>query len=145
MLSIYGDLETVRFVGDGEPLSHAECVRWIDVTDANFKNRGYGMVGLVGSASERLVGCIGIVHPGQQPEPEVKYAFHKEFWGQGLATEAVGAILSWFRSQGHLDPVMATVAPGNTGSQNVLRKNGFHLVETRSNEDGSETQVWISS
>lgn len=144
MMAIYGDVETVRFVGDGEPLSQSECVRWIEVTDTNFERRGYGMVGLI-DESGLLVGCIGIVHPGQQVEPEVKYAFHREVWGRGLATEAVRAILAWHKDQGHTQPIIATVAPGNASSQNVLRKNNFRLKETLTNDDGSETQVWMSS
>lgn len=145
MLAIYGDMETVTYVGDGEPLTQPECERWIEVTDRNFATRGYGMVGLFDKDSGELVGCAGVVHPGQQPEPEVKYAFRRDQWGKGLASEALQGILDFFRSLGRDDEVIATVAPGNAASQRVLTKQGFVLREVRQNEDGSETQVWSLS
>lgn len=144
MFTIYGDPETVRFVGDAQPLTLDACRHWIDVTDANFKRRGYGMVALVERASDEIIGCAGVVHPGQQAEPELKYAFRRDRWGKGYATEAVTALLWFARAHWGVGRIVATVDPNNLSSQHVLAKAGFGHATDRTNEDATITQVWQS-
>ena len=142
MAVIYGDRETVRYVGDGEPLDEETCQHWIEVTDRNFDIRGYGMVALESKTTGELIGCIGIVHPDLQELPELKYAFRRDQWGAGLASEAVGAILNFAWESLGLMLLTATVAPEHLASQRVLSKAGFHLVGCIQNDDGTETQLW---
>lgn len=40
-------------------------------------------------------GFYGLVHPNGQPEPEIKYALLRTYWGCGFATEAVSAMLQY--------------------------------------------------
>ena len=141
MLAIYGDRETVRFVGDSEPLSEESCRHWVDVTDRNFERRGYGMVALVSRETGEMVGCAGIVHPGGQEEPELKYAFRRDQWGKGFATEAAVGLVGHARAAWGVKRIIATVMPDNTPSQQVLVKAGFVLREERLDEDGP-IQVW---
>lgn len=145
MFAVYGDLETVRYVGDSEPITLEDCLRWVEVTDRNFEKRGYGMVALCDRVSGEIVGFAGIVHPDQQPEPEVKYAFHRSQWGKGLATEAVAGIVRWVRDSFAVGEIIATVFPANHASQKVLSKAGFQHAEDQTNEDGTITQVWKSA
>ena len=53
---------------------------------------------------------------------EVKYAFLRSYWGQGLATEAVAALLAFAGEILGIEHVIATVAPDNTASHRVLAK-----------------------
>jgi len=142
MLAIYGDRESMRYVGDSEPLDEASCLHWVEVTDRNFELRGYGMVALESRATGELVGCIGIVHPDQQELPEVKYAFRRDQWGMGLASEAVAAIVAYAWDSLGLMLLTATVAPEHLASQRNLAKAGFHQAGLISNDDGTETQLW---
>ncbi|MEI7985311.1 MAG: GNAT family N-acetyltransferase [Armatimonadota bacterium] len=142
MLSIYGDIETVRFVGDSSPITREECLQWVEVTNSNFLLRGYGMVAFCNQETDEVIGCGGIVHPGQQDQPEIKYAFRRNCWGQGYATEAITALVQFAQSNWNVGEMIATVAPGNSASQHVLSKLGFIHVEDQTNEDASITQVW---
>jgi len=144
MHAIYGDLETVRYVGDAELLSKESCLEWVEITDRNFERRGYGMVAFVDRASGEIVGCGGIVHPGQQEEPEVKYAFRRDQWGKGYASEAVIALVGYARGHWGVSRIIATAHPENSPSHRVLAKGGFTHAQDRVNEDGSITQVWES-
>ncbi len=141
MVEIYGDRDAMRYVGDGEPLDLEACRHWVDVTDGNFERRGYGMVALIERSTGVMVGCVGIVHPDQQPDPEVKYAFRRDAWGRGFATEAVRGLIEWGRSQFSLPYLIATTAPGNEPSHRVLGKAGFVRHSVREDEDGT-TFVW---
>lgn len=142
MLGVYGDPEVVRWVGDGKALGRAQCEKWVEVTQANYASRGYGMFALEARESGAIVGFCGLVHPGGQAEAEVKYAFHRSCWGQGLATEAVSALLPYGASRFGLTEIIATTAPENAASHRVLLKAGMRRGALRREDDGSLTQLF---
>ena len=44
--TVYSDPEAMRWVGDGQPIDRAACEAWFDMTQANYRTRGYGMFAL---------------------------------------------------------------------------------------------------
>ncbi|WP_338846154.1 GNAT family N-acetyltransferase [Massilia sp. W12] len=139
---VYGDAAAMRWVGDGQTLSLAQCEQWVEVTERNYATRGYGMFALLCRASGAVIGFCGLVHPGGQPEAEMKYALQRQFWGQGLASEAAAAMLASAAALFGLQHVIATVAPDNPASQKVLLKAGMQRGPLRRNQDGSDTQLF---
>lgn len=142
LLAVYGDGPAMRWVGDGQPLARADCERWLEVTRRNYALRGYGMNAIVDAATAEVIGFCGLVHPGGQPEAEVKYALKRRHWGAGFATEAVRALLDHGARAWGLREVIATTAPQNLASHRVLLKAGLRRAELRRNDDGSDTQVF---
>lgn len=142
MFDVYGDAGAMRWVDDGTPITRTECERWIRVTLRNYEVRGYGMFALLDHQSSEVIGFCGLVHPGGQPETEIKYALKRHFWGKGLATEAVTALLAWAADRLGIDRIIATVDPENTASQRVLLKAGMRAAGIRRNDDGSVTQLF---
>lgn len=57
----------------------------------------------------------------------VGYWLGREFWGKGIATQALAMFLERVR----IRPLHALVAGHNVGSRRVLEKCGFTLLETR--------------
>jgi ribosomal-protein-alanine N-acetyltransferase len=53
------------------------------------------------------------------------YELSPRVWGQGLATEAVRAVLAFGHGEAGLHRIEALVLPGNDASARVLRKVGF--------------------
>lgn len=143
MHAVYGDAGNMRWVGDGRPLDRSQCVYWIEVTHRNYATRGYGMLALVARDSGDIVGFGGLVHPGGQPEAEIKYALRPEYHGMGFATEAAAGLLGYGAAVHGIRRVIATVAPGNLASQRVLQKAGMRQGELRRNDDGSFTQFFF--
>ena len=141
MLAVYGDLEAMRFVGDGTALSREECERWLAVTAENYAKRGYGMFALVERQTGQVVGFGGLIHFAGRGEPEIKYALLRSAWGRGLATEAARALLGFARTLG-LQQVIATVDPDHHASQRVLAKAGMQRGALLQDEDGSWTQYF---
>ncbi len=142
LLEVYADAGAMRYVGDGTPLSEADADRWLDVTARNYARRGYGMFALEDRATGELVGFAGLVHPGDQPEAEVKYALARAWWGRGLATEAVRHLLEAAEARYGLTDVIATVAPAHAASQRVLAKAGLTRRPDRVEADGARTVVF---
>jgi RimJ/RimL family protein N-acetyltransferase len=93
-------------------------------------------------AEHAVVGFCGIVHPGGQQEAEVKYAYLRRVWGQGIASEALVGLISYGVRFHGIQLLIATTAPENAASHRVLVNAGMSKGKLRNNEDGSFTQVF---
>nr|WP_319386279.1 GNAT family N-acetyltransferase [uncultured Roseibium sp.] len=142
LLTLYSIDKVVRWVDDGHPLSASEAARWMEVTFSNYEKRGYGMFAIEDGKTAKTIGFGGLVHPGNQDDAEVKYAFLPEVWERGIATEFVQGLAKWAMSALGLTHMIATVAPENLASQRVLVKSGFRQIEARIESDGSRTEVF---
>lgn len=43
LVAVYGDADAMHWVGDSKPITQEQCVRWLQVTQANYDERAYGM------------------------------------------------------------------------------------------------------
>ena len=77
----------------------------------------------------------------QSGEREVGYWIGQEFWGQGIASRALGLFLE----QETRRPLYAHVAKHNLASRRVLEKCGFKLYgeDTWTNPDGERGEEYI--
>ncbi len=66
------------------------------------------------------VGKIGFWRP-----PELGYILRRDLWGQGLASEALAAVIRAAFDVGGLDEIQAEVDPNNLASVRLLEKQGF--------------------
>lgn len=146
MHSVYGDVEVNRFVDDGQPLSREQCDEWIEITKRNYRERGYGMSAIVLTDSAEVIGFVGVVHPKDQREAELKYALARGQWGQGLATEAARGMLEYAQRRLGLTRVIATIHPAHVKSQAVALKAGMRFVRELANSDGTTTHLyaWVA-
>jgi RimJ/RimL family protein N-acetyltransferase len=144
LFEVYGDADAMRWVGDGQPLTREDCQRWIDVSARNYRTRGYGMSAIVQREANRVIGFCGLVHPDNQPEAELKYAFHRSNWGYGYATEAARGTLAYAHTSLGISRVIATVYPENLPSQRVLLKAGLTQASSFSAEDGGMVLCFVS-
>jgi RimJ/RimL family protein N-acetyltransferase len=75
-------------------------------------------------------------------EREVGYWLGKEFWGKGIATQALAEFLDTIETR----PLYAHVAKHNIASRRVLEKCGFRMIgedRTFSNMDGKKIEGFI--
>lgn len=142
ILQVYGDKEVVRWVGDRLPLTEELAKKWLEITQKNYENRGYGMFAILNKTTNELMGFGGLVHPDNSELPELKYAFMKTHWGKGLASEFVNGILLYAQDHLKLNTIIATTYPENSASNRVLTKNGFVHVKDEPNEDGTSTSFY---
>lgn len=71
-------------------------------------------------------GLLGVVRltRGENGEAEINYWLAPAFWGAGLASEAVEAVVDWARARGWR-ALNAAVVQDNTASVKVLTRAGF--------------------
>jgi RimJ/RimL family protein N-acetyltransferase len=137
MFAVYSDPVGCRWVGDGTPITFEECVKWVAVTQRNYKTRGYGMFAVQSRETNDVIGFCGLVHPGNQEVAELKYALRNDCWGQGFATEIASGALKYAINQLELDRVIATIDPENQASLRVAHKVGMSRLEPIREDDGS--------
>jgi RimJ/RimL family protein N-acetyltransferase len=68
--------------------------------------------------------------------PEAGWAFAADHWGQGYASEAVDAIVCWADGALSDTEIRCIIAPENTPSIRVAKKNGFTQIDETENELG---------
>lgn len=143
LVRVYGDADAMRWVGDGVAITPEQCRDWLGVTENNYRSRGYGMFALEDRNTSIVFGFCGLVHPGGQPDAELKYALERPYWGRGLATEAAISLLAYGAREHGLSKVIATAAPDNHASHKVLLKAGMSPAGTRDNGDDTQTRLFV--
>ncbi|WP_237132362.1 GNAT family N-acetyltransferase [Pseudohongiella sp. O18] len=142
LMAVYGDADAMKWVGDGQPLTEEECREWLMVTRSNYEKRGYGMFAVELRFTPGVIGFCGIVHPGGQEDAEVKYAYLRRYWGQGIATEVLRGLIGYGVGTHGLSRMIATTAQENAASHAVLIKAGMGRGELRADDDGGFTQLF---
>lgn len=61
----------------------------------------------------------------ESPKADFGYVLNRRYWGQGLATEAVRAVVAWVMSLPEIDRIWATCDTENLASARVLEKVGL--------------------
>lgn len=79
----------------------------------------------------RVIGKAGLYR-----FPEIGFILHPDSWGQGLASEALTAVLTRGFDVHGLDAVIADVDPRNAASLRLLARHGF-------GETGRRERSWL--
>jgi ribosomal-protein-alanine N-acetyltransferase len=104
------------------------AIRWM--TRLHAGNNGCAWIIEVGT-SRGLIGAIRCNHFERKWKVgEVGYELHPEFWGRGLMTEALRAVVSCGHQAFGLNRIEAWTLPGTAASDRVLEKAGFRYEGT---------------
>ncbi|MFO1159001.1 MAG: GNAT family N-acetyltransferase [Reyranellaceae bacterium] len=116
--------EVMRHIGQGA-LSRAEVHDIVarDVARWNEIEMGWWTIRL--SAGRRLIGQICLRPDKDVGEVAVGYALDVGYWRQGLAREALGAVVDYGFREKFLKRIVATVRPENVASCGLLERCGF--------------------
>ena len=87
--------------------------------------------------SGRALGAVSLfsIHESSR-RAEIGYILSRTHWRQGLATEAVSAVIDYAFTQLQLNRLEADIAPENSASAALLQKLGFTL-------EGKLRERWI--
>lgn len=76
----------------------------------------------------KVIGSVAVwITDPHDRNGELGYTFHRDHWGMGYATEAVGQLLEFGFETLRLERISATCHPGNAASISVLERSGFTL------------------
>jgi len=136
---MYADPEVMRYVGDGRTLSRAETERSVLRTIERWEADSFGLFTTVRKEDGAVIGRVGLLvwntetwepttrsaADGGPTEVEVGYTLGRDYWGQGYATEAAGAVRDYALGELGAERLIALIVHGNTASEKVARKLGL--------------------
>ena len=136
---MYADPEVMRYVGDGRTLSRTDTERSVRRMIERWEADGFGLFTTVRKHDGAVIGRVGLlVWNSETWEPttradgadaptevEVGYTLGRDYWGQGYATEAAGAVRDYALRELGAERLIALIIRGNSASENVARKLGL--------------------
>ena len=108
------------------PFTRSEADSWLTGDLRHWEARGFGPCLLCDRADDSFVGRGGLRWTEVAGERciELTYALASERWGQGLATEAARATVSWAQRLDLIELVALTL-PANVASRRVIERAGL--------------------
>ncbi|NDH08067.1 MAG: N-acetyltransferase [Gammaproteobacteria bacterium] len=129
--SICADPEVMRFIGDGKPMDKEtvkqRMLSWI----ALYEEQGFGLLALTLKNNNKLLGFCGLINQIVDGESyiELGYRLDRDFWGQGIATEAARAIRDYAFNQLSLSSLISIIHVDNIASKMVAQKVGMRHMK----------------
>lgn len=120
------DPEVVEYVNWG-PNTLKDTGDFIARQIANQSKKKRDEIVLAVCADNVMTGTVGITIKGD--EAEFGYAFNRNYWGRGYATEAAKVLIKYVLDTFLLKKIKATCDVKNVASRNVIEKCGLSLVK----------------
>jgi RimJ/RimL family protein N-acetyltransferase len=138
LYALYRDPEIRRYFPEGT-LTRDETreeLEWF--LDGHPEHPELGLWATIHKPSGRFIGRCGLLPwtIDDRPEVEVAYLLAREFWGQGLATEAASAIVRYAFDQLGLSRLICLIDPANQASIGVAERIGMSLEKQAGDEAG---------
>ena len=93
-----------------------------------FATEGVGLFGVrLEETGDALRGFAGYWYFHEPPELQILYGLHPDYWGRGLATEWVSAMLAYGFDEKNFSRVVGSTDAPNTASARVMEKAGMRF------------------
>lgn len=127
MYKIFSCDEVIKFINIKKPLKHEDMIKFINFLSTGYKNKKLIMWGIFKKENPSLIIGICGFHSISKYNSRTKigYALARDYWGQGIMTEALNAITSFGFNCLEVNRIEAFVEPDNTASIKLLEKTGF--------------------
>jgi len=135
----------IKNIGDRNIKTIEDAEKYIETKYFDSYNKfGYGPYLVTLKETGSPIGSAGIYKRENLLDPDIGYVLMPEFWNQGFALEAAGAVLRFASEKLQLKKLMAITLPSNQPSINLLGKLGFSEIGKYKYEDG-ETLLLFSN
>lgn len=128
MYRVWSDPDVMRYIYPGGwPHDEAVSRRAVETLSGQFETLGFGQWAVCRRSDGELVGYCGFKPGAEEGTAEMLYGFVRAVWGQGYASEAVRAALTFGFRRAGFRLVYASTAVDNTASQRVLQRAGMRF------------------
>ncbi len=138
LCALYRDPEVRRYFPEGTLTNEEtkEELEWF--LNGHPEHPELGLWATIHKETNRFIGRCGLLPwtIDQRPEVEVAYMLAKEYWGQGLGTEAAQAILEYGFEQLRLSRLICLIDRENLASIKVATKIGMTFEKEGRDEKG---------
>jgi len=146
LITLAGNYEVARHtLNIPHPYTEADARHWLHLTQkARAQNTAFPFA-LELRATGEFIGGMGLTLEPRFDRAEVGYWLGQPYWGRGLATEALAAVLSFGFKELHLNKIYATHHADNPASGRVMQKNGMRKegeLAQHIKRDGRYHDLW---
>jgi RimJ/RimL family protein N-acetyltransferase len=138
LFSFYSDPDVVKYIPDA-PRAYQETKEELEwFMNGHPKFPELGLWATIYKENGQFIGRCGLLPwtiDGQQ-EVEVAFALSKDYWGQGLATEAAQGIVQYGFENLNLSRLICLIDHDNSGSIRVATKIGMSFEKEAKDEYG---------
>lgn len=128
LVALAGNYEVARHTQNiPHPYTDADAQSWLRLTRQHYANGTAYPFALELRETGEFIGGIGLNPEPRHHRAEAGYWLGQPYWGQGLATEALGALLRFGFEELGLHKIYATHHADNPASGRVMAKNGLVL------------------
>ncbi len=121
------DPVVMRFLGG--PLTRADSDAYVERAMQHLADHGFGKWAIELPGVAPFIGAVGLSHirieTSFTPAVEVAWRLHRDYWGQGYATEAARASIDDGFNRAGLSEIVAMTALPNLPSQRVMQRLGM--------------------
>jgi [ribosomal protein S5]-alanine N-acetyltransferase len=123
----------------GVEYGEVQAQQFLNFCFRQYFTLGLGPWGMLLKKTGGIVGNCSFCHINfNNKSGEVNYFVAPQYRGNGLASEALGAILEFGFGDIGLDRIQARCAPGNTSSERVMQKAGMTFERMISSSGASK-------
>ena len=136
----YSDPECIKYTF-GRVLSEGESWRAMAGMVGHWHLRGYGPYAIEEKETGAVIGAAGLWYPNDWPEPEIKWALIRKYWGRGFASEAVRGVQAMAARHAPNLPLISFIHSQNAASIKLAIAVGARL-ESVVEFHGSEWRIY---
>jgi ribosomal-protein-alanine N-acetyltransferase len=120
------DPEVFLYVGGSVHKTIEDSRKFIGEVLKQFEDQEILMWGIYHKGDKRLIGDCGFIQwDRKNKRTELDYLLSKDYWNQGLMTEAVRALIEFGFEQMKLERIQAICETANVASSRVMEKVGM--------------------
>lgn len=122
------DLEVFKFVGGKAHRTIEDTRRFLKDVFEKYERKEIVVWGLFHKEHSKLIGDCGFIKwDASQARAELDYLLSKEYWNQGLMTEAVKEVIRFGFEKMQLNRIQAICELDNIASARVMEKVGMQF------------------
>jgi ribosomal-protein-alanine N-acetyltransferase len=122
---IANDAEVMRYITGGIAWTDEQVQNFVYRQITRYAEDGFCRWKLIEASTGNLIGFCGVGIWREFLDPEIGWWLARDYWGQGLATEAARAALKDAFERVGLNRVISIARPENTASIGIMKKLGL--------------------
>jgi len=126
LFAVLRDEQVTEYYDDDAFTEVSQASDQIEAWERAYQNRSAVRWGITQKDGGQLIGTCGYYgFHSWYLRAAIGYELSREYWRQGIMTEAVSALIEYGIDELGLNRIQALVMPGNTASIRLLEKLGF--------------------
>ena len=146
ILYLRSDTEINKFIlrpENRKTKTKEDALKHIEILDAGIQDGSSITWGITVGESSDIIGSICLWNISEDFKmAEVGYDLNPDFHRKGIMSEALSSVLGFGFNELNLDKVTAYTHKENESSKNLLKRNGFNLVEGEIDEGNRSNLIF---